>query len=173
MSLLGRQRVLLGAQGFSEKYSNAWIVWEPGPWTAAETVSEESAAATRAPVTEAPNARSGGDALCFALPAHPTLGEPLRVGRGTECELTVNDMTVSRENLLLTPEAGGGWRVAPAPGKSASVEGHLIDSDHPVGLSDRASIVIGGVVLTFHDATGFIRRLQSVAQSQFGRTVTS
>lgn len=157
LSLLGRQRQLLGAR-FSERYPSNWLVWEPGPWRPARSETTSNSEATQLP-TSVPFARpAGDDALCFELKRAVC---ELTVGRGTENHIVVNDLTVSRGQLRLE-FVNGSWRVLTT---------HLVMVDgQPIGpqgalLKNASAIVIGAVRLTFYEAEGFLLRLSGAADS--------
>lgn len=155
LSLLGRQRQLLGAR-FFERYPSNWLVWEPGRWRPARSESTSNTEATQLPTpTPAPLARpQGDDALCFELKR--VENSALTVGRGTDNHIVVNDLTVSRAQLHLTFRSGL-WQVR--------TTGPMSVDGQPVGvaavtLRDAASLVIGDVRMTFYEPQGLVQRLQ-------------
>lgn len=89
---------------FRAKYPHPWLVWEAGAWNVPEVV-EGNVAATRLPLTDLRDCLPAGDALCFELVGQ-TDGSPLRLGRASNNALVVNDATVSREQLHLSPHPG-------------------------------------------------------------------
>jgi hypothetical protein len=152
LSLLGRQRQLLGAR-FLERYPSNWLVWEPGPWRPARSTTTSDTEATQLP-TPVPFARpTGDDALCFEL---KRVASELMVGRGTENHIVVNDLTVSRAQLHLE-FAQEKWRV--------HTKVLVMTDGLPVGpegavLKNASVMVIGDVRLTFYEPEGFLVRLQ-------------
>lgn len=154
LSLLNRQRQLLGAR-FFERYPSNWLVWEPGPWRPARSVLTSNTEATQLP-TPAPVARPvGEDALCFELKRAVSA---LTVGRGSENQIVINDLTVSREQFRLEFSADQKWRV--------HSKGPLTVDGQPVGpqgalLKNASSIVVGDVRMTFYEPDGFPHRLES------------
>lgn len=154
LSLLNRQRQLLGAR-FFERYPSNWLVWEPGPWHPARSVLTSNTEATQLP-TPLPVARPvGDDALCFELKRGVS---ELLVGRGSENHIVVNDLTVSREQFRLEFAADQKWRVhTPNP---ATVDGQPVG---PLGalLRNASVIAVGDVLMTFYEPDGFPHRLES------------
>lgn len=160
LSLLGRQRQLLGAQ-FFERYTSDWLVWEPGPWRPARSVLTSNTEATHQPSSTEPARPTGEDALCFELKqvAHASL----IVGRGTENDIVVNDLTVSREQFLLQ-FAGRTWRVMPR-GHPVSIDGQPVgEAGQP--LRNGSVITAGDVRLTFYASDGFSLRLETENQKR-------
>ena len=156
LSLLGRQRQLLGAR-FSTRYPSNWLVWEPGAWRPARSPSTSNVESTQLP-TPVPAARPvSEDALCFEL---KRLEASLTVGRSTENQIVVNDLTVSREQLFLE-FAQQHWRLR-------SIGPVTVDGQ-PVGLNgallkNEAVVGIGDVRMTFYEPEGFLRRLEMESQ---------
>ncbi|MDP1826941.1 MAG: FHA domain-containing protein [Archangium sp.] len=152
LSLLGRQRLLLGAR-FLERYPSNWLVWEPGTWRPARSESTSNTEATQLP-TGGPTVRPvGDDALCFELKRRPT---DLQLGRATDNQIVVNDLTVSRTQLHLT-FADGTWRVHTQV--LVMVDGLPVGAEGAV-LKNASVVVIGDVRLTFYEPEGFLVRLQ-------------
>lgn len=152
ISLLGVRKLQLGA-GFVAKFPHPWLVWEPGVWQPAQGAG----APTRISGVLDVNARPAqGDALSFELIDR----RPLRIGRATECEIVLNDATVSREHLVLEPSATG-WAARTSPGATAQ----LADRRLGPGAEELASghtIKVGDVTLTFLSAEGFAARLDQL-----------
>ena len=154
LSLLGRQRRLLGDK-FFERHTADWLVWEPGPWRPARSILTSNIEATQHPSEAEPPRPEGEDALCFELKQVP--GVSLTVGRGTECHIVVNDLTVSREQFLLefTEQT---WRVRPN-GAPLSVDGTPVGPEGSA-LRNASVIAAGDVRLTFYTPDGFPARLE-------------
>lgn len=153
LSLLNRQRQLLGAK-FAERYPSDWLVWEPGPWRPARSESTSYAEATQLP-THLPFTRPlGDDALCFELKRVPC---ELTVGRGSENNIVINDLTVSRLQIYLE-FANQQWRVRTT--SQVTVDGKPVGAEGAL-LKNGASIVIGDVRVTFYEPQGFLLRLQA------------
>lgn len=153
LSLLGRQRLLLGAR-FLERYPSNWLVWEPGTWRPARSESTSNTEATQLPTATGPTVRPvGDDALCFELKRRPA---ELQLGRGTDNQIVVNDLTVSRAQLQLT-FVGGAWRVHTQV--LVMVDGLPVGAEG-AALKNASALVIGDVRLTFYEPEGFLVRLQ-------------
>ena len=109
VSILRRQWLLLGPR-FLREHPHCWLVWEPGPWRPASSVEMANQARTLEPGTEAPCRPGGEDAICFELPHLPGPG-PLKGGRAAGSDISINDVTVSREQFELVT-VGQRWHLA-------------------------------------------------------------
>lgn len=151
LSLLGRQHQLLGAQ-FFERYHSDWLVWEPGTSRPSRILTSNSDNTLNPGL--APHTPSDDDALCFELKRAP--GATLLVGRASENDLVLNDLTISREQFVLQL-IGKAWLVQ-GKGSAVSVDGATVGG---VGLPLRSGAVItaGNARLTFYSPEGFPQRL--------------
>ncbi len=143
-------------EAFVRAHAGPWLVWEAGPW--------RPPPADRATISEA-GGRSGrsssGDAL--ALEVTPRAGrarfEGVRLGRGPEHDLVVDDGTLSRAHLLLRLEDGR-WSLEDLRSSNGTrVDGLPVDGK-PVALESGTRIEAGSVRLTFYDARGLYLRLR-------------
>ncbi len=154
ISFVARQSLVLPAERMAEAYPHAWLVWEPGAWTAPGPGKQM----TLVPAEPGLQRPGVGDALCFEL-ALPRGKEWLKIGRADDCDVVINDATVSRGHLMLTPERLGEWAALVSPAS----RGATLD-DVPLVLGQRHPLVsgaklgLGDVVLTYLDAPGFLAR---------------
>jgi hypothetical protein len=155
LSLLSRQHQLLGAR-FFERYASDWLVWEPGPWRPARSILTSNSEATQLPTAMQTPRPVGEDALCFELKQVDKAS--LSVGRGTENEIVINDLTVSREQFVLQFAKADGWRVF-SKGTPLTVEGQAV-GDAGAALKNGFVIAAGDVRMTFYSPEGFPRRLE-------------
>lgn len=155
LSLLGRQRQLLGAR-FFERYSSDWLVWEPGLWRPARSILTSNTETTLQPSGGDSPRPVGEDALCFEL--KQTAGKAFTVGRGSENNIVVNDLTVSREQFLLRFVQNSGW-VVHAKGTPLTVDGRPVGQDGE-RLKNAAVIGAGDVRMTYYTGDGFPARLE-------------
>lgn len=161
LSLLSRQLMLLQKSGFLLQHRFAWLVWEAGTATVPRSTSEASSGSTRIPDSKAIPAPEAGDPLCFELAAPDDSDLRLKVGRSTDCDLVINEMTVSREQFVLH-HSQGYWAVLNSAGAKTVVG--TVDSPHkPIVLRDHTVIKAGGVRFTFYTPEAFIARVQSAA----------
>jgi hypothetical protein len=158
LSLLARQHLVLGA-GFFERYSSAWLVWEPGPWRPARSILTSNTETTLLPANMGAPRPEGEDALCFEL--KPQRAAAVTVGRGTENEIVINDLTVSREQFVLE-FSGNGWAVR-SRGTPLTVEGKAVEAEGAV-LQNGFVLSAGDVRMTFYSADGFSTRLAAESQ---------
>lgn len=153
LSLLGRQHQLLGRQ-FFERYSSDWLVWEPGPSRPSRILTSNSDT-TLNPSGPEVHLPEGEDALCFELKR--SRGASLAVGRATENDVVLNDLTISREQLVLH-HGDQGWQVR-GHGAGVCIDGAAA-GEAAVLLRSGAVITAGNARLTFYSAEGFPLRLE-------------
>lgn len=160
LSLLVRQYLFL-VDAFRTRYPSSWLIWEPGAWRPARTAAEGDNAATQQ-ATKAPARPVGTDALCFEL--KNDANHELTVGRVSESDIFINDMTLSREQLRLSV-TNGVWSVklADEAGATTHFDGTPAQLGKPVALKSGSSITSGDVRFTFYDTAGFISRLKTEA----------
>jgi pSer/pThr/pTyr-binding forkhead associated (FHA) protein len=155
MSWLGRQHASDDLESFARALPGPWLVWEAGPWRPPPADRATLLAASR----EGRN--SSGDAL--VLEVAPRVGrakfEGVRLGRGPENDLVVDDGTLSRAHMLLRRE-GDAWTVEDLRSSNGTqVDGKPIQGER-VLLAPGARIEAGSVRLTFYDARGLYLRLR-------------
>lgn len=170
LSLLVRQHMAL-KEKFRAKYPHPWLVWEAGAWNVPEVV-EGNVAATRLPLTDLRDCLPAGDALCFELVGQ-TDGSPLRLGRASNNALVVNDATVSREQLHLSPTLEGRWTVTRvAASRTVTLGGTALEPEQPAVLQPGVQLHVGDVRLTFHEAEDFDERIGRIAAQVLAQTAT-
>ncbi|MDP1823604.1 MAG: protein kinase [Archangium sp.] len=155
LSVLGRQRQLLGASRFLERYPCDWLVREPGPWNPARSVLSSNTEKTHQPSRLDGGQPMGDDALCFELRHAP--GVSVTLGRSTENSIVVNDLTVSREQFLLQ-FVDRTW-VVRSRGTPLAVDGVAV-GEAGTPLKNAAVISAGDVRMTFYSPAGFTQRLE-------------
>lgn len=139
---------------FEQQRPGTWLVWEAGPWRPPTARQETLAAGPRTRLLAA------GESLAILLEPRGT-GPEVRIGRGADCDVVIDDATLSRVHLVLASVAGARWTVRDA----ASRNGTKLDGT-PVGatavpLQVGAVIEAGAVRLTFLDAGGLFLRLRA------------
>lgn len=159
MSLLARQ-LTLAQDTFLTRYPSSWLVWEPGEWSVPVSGVDVSVAETRLPNGAVTDLRPlGGDALCFALKVAEA--STVRVGRAADNEIVVSDMTVSRLHARLEFNAGA-WTLTPlSETKKTTVAGRAAGTGKALALQSGQVVELGGVKVTFYDATSFKERVSS------------
>ncbi len=160
LSLLVRQYLFL-ADAFQSRYPSGWLIWEPGAWRPARTTVEGNSAATRVGEDTHGARPAGTDALCFEL---KNVAGQHTLGRSSESDIFINDLTLSREHLVLK-FADQHWQVGVAPSSSVStsVEGKPLAVGTLVSLTSGMRITAGDVHLTYYDVVGFLARLKEEA----------
>ena len=137
---------------FERERAGAWLVWEAGPW--------RPPSARRDTLVAGPQTRllASGESLAIQLePKRP--GPEVRLGRGADCDLVVDDATLSRVHLVFTRDAAGRWTVRDAGSRNGTKVNGMAVRDTPVPLERGAAIEAGAVRLTFLDAAGLFERL--------------
>lgn len=164
MSLLSRQ-LALAQEAFLTRYPACWLVWEPGEWSVPVSGVDVSVAETKVPNAAAIDQRPlGGDALCFSLKAPE--GTQLKLGRSADNEIVVSDMTVSRLHARLDLQ-NGRWLLIPlSDSKKTALNGKVLGRGKPVALQSGEELELGGVKVTFYDASAFKARVASSVLSR-------
>jgi hypothetical protein len=160
LSLLVRQYLFL-VDAFQNRYPSSWLIWEPGAWRPARTTLEGNSASTRLGEDTRPARPAGTDALCFELKNGP--GQ-LTLGRSSESDIFINDLTLSREHLVLT-WTNNQWQLTVAPTSSVgtTIENKPVPQGSSVALKSGMHIAAGDVHLTYYDVVGFLARLRDEA----------
>ena len=151
LSLLGRQHLLLGGQ-FFDRYRSSWLVWEPGPRRPSRAINSNTET-TLQPASSGPQP-VGSDAMCFELKQAPSA--TFTVGRGSDNELVLNDLTVSRDQFVLEFD-NRAWRVR-SRGTPLLVNDVAVPLEG-TELTNGAVIAVGDVRMTFYSPEGFSSRL--------------
>lgn len=152
LSVLNRQYLLLET-GFVRRYPWDWLVWEPGPWKPARTELESNLASTLMPSSTTPVKPKVLDAICFQLVPPPS-GQ-LKLGRATSNDVVINDLTASREQLVLS-HRDGAWSLPVSRGQVVIDECERPDGD--VALRSGMSLRLGDVRLTYLSSAAMLER---------------
>lgn len=138
---------------FERQRAGPWLVWEAGPW--------RPPSAKRDTLVAGPQTRLLASGESLAIEVEPRApGEEIRLGRGADCELVVDDATLSRVHLVVSRDAAGRWTVRDAGSRNGTrVDGAPIQAV-PVALERGARIEAGAVRLTFLDSAGLFFRLR-------------
>ncbi len=150
LSFLAARSVTQETQ-FRQLYAGPWLVWEPGSWQpAAGTITTLVPGATRAPTS--------GDALCFAL-GGASVPRHLKVGRGSDCDLIINDATVSRHHVSLHLGPAG-LELESMKDAGVVVDGQTVRAGERRVLRWGAALSLGNVHFSLYDDASFARRLR-------------
>ncbi len=129
-----------------------WLVWEAGPW--------RPPSARKDTLVAGPQTRllPSGESLAIELAAKDG-GAEVRLGRGAENDIVVDDATLSRLHLVLRRDASGAWTAQDSRSRNGTkVDGAPAKAPMPLG---QGSVVEAGAVrLTFYDAAGLYARLR-------------
>lgn len=151
---LARRVRLSPTEPLVQRLPPAWLVWEAGQWRppgrAAATVHAETPPAGDPP---------GGEALVLALDRRPERDE-VTLGRDPECDVPVDDASISRQHLAFRP-TDGAWRVRDLGSRNGStVDGRALLAGQELALVDAARMTAGGVRLTFLSSEALLARLR-------------
>ncbi len=130
-----------------------WLVWEAGPW--------RPPSARRETLQAGPNTAllASGESLAIELAAKDR-GDEVRLGRDVDCDLVIDDATLSRVHLVLRRDAKGAWSAQDAGSRNGTkVDGAPAKLALP--LRQGSVVEAGAVRLTFYDAAGLYARLKS------------
>lgn len=155
LSWLARKHGGSSLQAFLAEHRGDWLVWEAGPW--------RPPAARRETIAAGPGTRllAAGESLVIALAARAG-GPEVRLGRGPENDLVVDDGTLSRAHLIFYRDPAGVWTVRDAGSRNGTLLGGAQLGAEPVVLASGARIEAGAVRLTFYDAGSLYLRLKGV-----------
>ena len=133
---------------------SCWLVWEAGPWKpgGARTLTAVP------PKQPGPTAAPGVEALAYALAAKD--GQQIALGRGTECEISINDGTISTQHLAFV-RMDGVWMVADSGSRNGStLNGAPLVVGKPKPLMTSARIMAGSVAFSFYEPKDMLWRLK-------------
>jgi len=155
LSWLSRRHAGDDLMTFKRSHPGPWLVWEAGTW--------RPPSADRATIVAAgQDGRStSGDALVLEVAGRA--GRPgiegVRLGRGPENDIVVDDGTLSRAHLLLRQEDGG-WTLEDLRSSNGTrVDGRAVRGGR-VAVAPGSRIEAGAVRLTFYDADGLFLRIK-------------
>jgi pSer/pThr/pTyr-binding forkhead associated (FHA) protein len=138
---------------FERLRAGHWLVWEAGPW--------RPPSARRETLQTGPQTRllASGESLAIQLAAKDG-GPEVRLGRDADCDLVIDDATLSRVHLVLLRGAKGDWSAQDAGSRNGTkVDGAPARMALP--LRQGSVLEAGAVRLTFYDAAGLYARLRS------------
>lgn len=141
---------------FERTHAGPWLVWEAGPWR-----PPPADRSTIADSGEHGGRSSSGDALALEVVPRPGRArfEGVRLGRGPENDLVVDDGTLSRAHLLLRFDDGR-WTVEDLRSSNGTRADGAAVNGTPVRIESGTRIEAGTVRLTFYDAKGLYLRLR-------------
>jgi pSer/pThr/pTyr-binding forkhead associated (FHA) protein len=140
---------------FTRRYPHPWLIWEPGTWRPTRpTTTIISTRTTQDPATS-------GEGLAMSLAPRQGRDGQISVGRAPECDLVINDGTVSSLHLVLILGQGG-WLVKDAGSTNGTTfRGARLAPGVSTPLRSGEEIVAGDVRLTFYLPEGMYARLMA------------
>jgi hypothetical protein len=155
-SVLAQQYGRGTAMDFATVFPDPWLVWESGNWAPAQpttlSVTQQADELLR------PTESKGSEALLFLLrlPAGKT---EISVGRAPQCEVMINDGTLSKRHATLL-RAGTTWSLRDDGSRNGSWVSEVIAAPgKPVPLASGCRVRLGTARLTFLDSTALHARL--------------
>ncbi|MFT3706828.1 MAG: hypothetical protein QM817_04095 [Archangium sp.] len=144
-------------EGFCVRHSASWLIWEPGRWRPTKSFRTSDRASTvdlRGMNLEARPV--GMDAFCFRLEGT----QELRLGRASDADILVNDVTLSRTHVLLRAQ-GREWEACVAPQCNQPTQLGDAASEPGVWKALRSGMIIQGgeVRFTYYDFPGMLQRI--------------
>jgi hypothetical protein len=128
------------------RFPCSWLVWEAGPRTLGFDQSGPEVLLSY---------RS--DAQCHALDGE-LVTSFVRVGRSSQCDVVINDATVSRVHLGLARDQAESWTVVPlSTGCFVGAEALSLGGAHR--FTDGDQLRVGEVLLSYYGPSGMAKRL--------------
>lgn len=159
LSALRQQYAAKGLKGFVESAAPYWLLWEPGAWRPPQRRTMQLPMLVRGSAPAAPPqvpAASTAEALAMELEAG---GQPVVLGRGADCDVVVNDGTLSARHLVFH-SATKGWQVEDLGSTNGTrVNDVELTAGVRVALPTGARLEAGQVALSFYSAEDLWRRL--------------
>jgi hypothetical protein len=156
LSSLRHQYQPKGREVFLSQFKNAWLLWEPGSWTPPQRRTM-TLPVRNALTGEFPPPDTAAEALAVALLPDTQV---LTLGRGEDCELVINDATLSGRHLAFHPGPGGSWAVEDLHSTNGSRLGQqLLSPGATLPLTDGARLEAGQARFTYCSPEGLWARL--------------
>jgi pSer/pThr/pTyr-binding forkhead associated (FHA) protein len=136
LSFLRRKYAAAEAAAFERLHPHDWLVWE----------------------AEGAPGGADGEALAIALSRNPRRPY-LALGHGPECDIVLDDATLSRVHLVLVRVGPSDWALRNADGSAGtSLNGLRLGGGEPLPLASGDRIRAGDVRLTFLAGADLLRR---------------
>lgn len=153
LTWLARQYRDSDLRTFVREHPQEWLVWEAGPWRPPsrrrETLRTE----------EVRFAATAREPIALVLEPRPD-GAPVRVGRGADNDLVIDDPTLSRVHLALERDGSARWRVSDLGSTNGTRLGGVRVGREPVPLPVAVVLEAGAARLTYCDAPALFLRLR-------------
>ena len=142
-------------EAFVAAHPGPFLVWEPGPW-----LPRGAGDTARPPpgTSFVSLAQMAEKAIVIPLAPEKTR---LVLGRAPECELPINDGSLSRKHLALVLGPGQPTVEELHSSNGSSLDGRRLEPGQPQPLVSGAQLQAGSVYLTFLDAAGLFDRLRA------------
>jgi hypothetical protein len=143
---------------FLQQYPHPWVVWEPGRWQPPE---RSGATLVVPPPAAGTLPGHAGDALALALRGKPASPPQVTLGRGAECDLKLDDATLSSVHLLFMLGPDGAWTVRDGGSRNGTwVDDVRLAAGQPCALTSGTRLRVGQVSLTYYTPEGLLARVR-------------
>lgn len=153
LSELRKEARSSSAEAFAAAHPNDWLLWDASVWQPSKQRLEPT-------VRGSGQLPEGGERLlCLSLALAPGQ-DRLLLGRSPQCELSINDSTLSSRHLVFTRD-GAEWRVADLRSSNGTtLGGSTLAPEVPMLLKNEVALVAGDVNLTFYTSAGMLELLK-------------
>lgn len=139
---------------FQRERAGDWLVWEAGPW--------RPPTARRDTIVSGPTTRLLASGESLAIELAPRRGGPeVKLGRGADNDLVIDDATLSRVHLVFRRDAAGRWTVRDAGSRNGTRVDGVPVGEASVAVAPGSHIEAGAVRLTLHDAATLFVRIRA------------
>ena len=156
LSWLARQYREADLKKFLRERPEDWLVWEAGPWRPPSPRGRDTISPTDLQASFA-----SGEPVALVLDPPPG-GRVVRLGRGPDNELVIDEATLSRAHLAFARN-GDHWLVRDVGSSNGTRVGAVRIGRDPVPVRPGTVIEAGAARLTFYDPPSMFLRLRGVA----------
>ena len=155
VSQLIRQYSFADIESFRADHPHDWLVWEPGSWRP----PSEDQATIYLPLPLGAFGKGRSEPLAYELV--PPAEGPLTLGRGAQCDISINDGTLSQQHLVLARLEGGHWSVRDAGSRNGTLLNRLrLPPGQEAELLPGAQLEAAGVNLAYYSPEGMLYRIK-------------
>lgn len=148
----------LDEEAFRRAEPHPWLIWEAGPWKPGGSRTIVSFT----PPTPLPTPISkGAEVLAYGFTVRDDVPEPqVKLGRGDDCDIVINDGTVSTHHLVFL-RSSQGWLVQDVGSRNGStVQGSPLEAGKPRLLTSNMRLTAGSVDFSFYEPKDMLWRLK-------------
>jgi hypothetical protein len=158
MSMLVQRYGQVTPDAFCTSFAHDFLVWEPGHWHPARSGANTRVLSERG--TGDTPVSLGREALVLALLPTRKDATSLVLGRGEECDLCINDATLSQKHLSFTTTSQG-WKVTDLGSRNGTwINERKLVPSLPVMLLPGSTLKVGQVLLRYCSPSELHARIQ-------------